>query len=450
MMSLVKKIKDFGKILMLSAGLALAATSCTTGNWQYVRTDSHYLRTETSERIEGNKKVKEKRFNIGGVSVEDDTFLIKVTESLYEQNVAIKEITETKLYQDIIVEQRDVTGYGYHSLLPVGGFIIGEIIENSGNQGHISEDITLPLIGTGIGLAIAVCIPPITISTEKRENKGITKRDFPSSWNKEEPEKMIKIYESIPAKNISFGFTGNSKNLKTNGKGEMELTDNPEGNIYATKERLRGGLYEYPLIQNINPFIREEFIKRIAENSELKNYPVGLETREKSSNPDLEKIINDLKIVNVPVYSIEDRIIFSEVVNFVKKNINTELKNLELIVKDDVTRIPINNYNLEFQTDAPNKKELVERYFSGKLSDYAIDYVEDYLINKGILTNLNFKTNLKVYSPSNFIVELTHPSYNFLKGIIQINGETNKTAYMIDKGTKIVIGKDQSSVGRIE
>lgn len=450
-MSLVKKIKDFSKVLMLSAGIGLATTSCATGNWEYVKSYPQYIRTNSTTQIESNNTIQEKEFDIKARYSGENKIEVEVIESLNKKDIITKRELEEKVFQEIRVEERKRTGYTYHILFPLAGLIGGSLIDNRYSDGYISEDFTWTLVGGGIGFLLSFLFPPGVISKETRETSGRVSIEGPINKSiYEEVASTINVYKDRPAKNISVQINESEKIFKTNNEGLFYLKDDTDLGLCFTTRGLENKLYEYPLIQNINPQFRGEVIKKVSDKSTKKNFPLTIETKESTNQPNIEKIINDSKIFNVPSFYIDENYIFEEVNSIIQNKINSQIKTLELLVKDDVTRMPILGYSLELKTNAPSKKQLAEVYFNGKLVDYSINKIRNYLTTNQLFTNLDFKNTFRVYSPCELTLELTHPNYNFLKGNIKIEEDGSKTAYMIEKGTKVIIGKDNSGVGRIE
>jgi hypothetical protein len=136
---------------------------------------------------------------------------------------------------------------------------------------------------------------------------------------------------------------------------------------------------------------------------------------------------------------------------FVDEEINSHVKSLTFVVKDDISHIPIKHSNFDFKLNAPRKEDLVGEYFTQNLKDYAEECVVDYLEGDTIIENCPERVLFKIYAPSRVQIEVTNPNYNFVSGMIDVKDQNlEKKVYMIDKGSKIRVQDAGDERGRIE
>ena len=201
---------------------------------------------------------------------------------------------------------------------------------------------------------------------------------------------------------------------------------------------------------SLKPNTLEHLMNDMIKGLSSKRIVLKVETKEKPLT-NREEIINDSKLFEVRGYHLSDDTIYSAVKNFVDKEINSSIRNLEFSVKDAITYFPIDGTNFEIQTESPSKSNLAERYFKDKLKTYAERLIIDYLQGNVVIRNCPSELNFKVYTPSKINLTVVHPDYNFVKGEISAEkGDLKKVVYMLDKGQKIRIESAGDEKGRIE
>jgi hypothetical protein len=467
-MNLMKKLRTPVLALMLSAASMGIFNGCATmGPWQEIRREERPTGVErTVTRNIGTKDIDTKTFEISDVYIEDDVYKTKITESLKRETYSLEEKVRVKKFNEIAIEQRKDEGAGVAAgvalgiLFGVGGAIGGGVLGKKIDEGINEElgineegDSFLPvllwsILGGAGGLSLGIKLGESVNQTERRErNIGIKEE----SSREDVTETFLGqnlVYENIPA-SVKFGIVGKSPTYQI-WDGIISWT-NTNPNLFTSRERLESKLDELPLVQEIKPETRELLRERLLESISEASETITIETREESSNPNLI-IENCTKKLKFDYYQLKDEAIYNIVRQFVDEEINSSIKTLNFVVRDDLTHVLIRGSNFEFETDAPSKSELAEKYFTGRLKNYAENCILDYLNGSGIIKNLPEKVEFKVYSPSNIFLEVTHPEYNFVSGEIAIekDRDTKRTIYMVDKGSKIRLQNSKESIGRIE
>jgi len=457
-MSLMKKLRTPVLALMLSAASMGIFNGCATmGPWQEVRREERPTGVErTVTRNIGTKDIDTKTFEISDVYIEDDVYKTKITESLKRETYSLEEKVKVRKVNEIAIEQRKDEGAGVALgiLFGVGGAIGGGVLGKKIGEGISEEgDSFLPVLLGGTlgglgGLAVGIKLGESANQTERRErNMGIKEESSKEDVTETFLGQNL-VYENIPA-SVKFGIVGKSPTYQI-WNGIISWT-NENPNLFTSREGLESKLDELPLVQEIKPETRELLRERLLEAISEYTEELSIETREESSSP-LEKVENCTKKLIFDYYQIKDNDILDVVNRFVDEEINSSIKTLNFVVRDDLTHVLIRGSNFEFETDAPSKSELAEKYFTGRLKNYAENCILDYLNGSGIIKNLPEKVEFKVYSPSNIFLEVTHPEYNFVSGEIAIekDRDTKRTIYMVDKGSKIRLQNSEESIGRIE
>jgi len=448
-MNLTKGLRTASLALMLSA----ATMSCmTTTPWRNIGVQSNQIGAEkTIIRNIGTSDIDTKNFSISDAYLEGEIYKTKVAQSLERKTYKIEGKNSVKRVENIALEQREEQTDLFNPIIvglgTAGGVYAGG--ELGGEDGRLGGALLGGLVGF-LGSAMfagTLHISPITTKTETRKSSLGTKDVSSGERTEESLLSDVLVYKSQAARNVLFGFVGDSKNYKTNNDGIIEFGESSAW--FATKSRLEKRLYELPLVKEIKPETRGVLKERLLNSATEKPIEFNIETREQSSNPNLV-IKNASKKLKLDGYELKDDAIYEVVHQFVDEEINPSVKIIKFNVKDDLTHVPIRGANFEFSTDAPSKSDLLGKYFTGRLKVYAERFIPDYLFGNGKLESLPNNPEFLVYSPSNIFLEVTHPEYNFVDGEIKINGNIQKTVYMIDKGSKVRLQNSEEVVGRIE
>ncbi len=467
-MKLIEKLKNIPKIpsiLLLSASVLYGG--CTT-SWQTVRKDLEPTGIEKTTVSRTDYKEIQKRIFIINNPYFDIDYKVKIEESLKEESYEIDYLVTKKELEEVLVEKREVTPGWVIIGFPLGGLFLGAFLANlwlagdlSGGEPSESEEgektANLPaIIGGIIGLGIGIQLASVSSNTEKKETK--TGR-IEYELSEENPQRKLLndslIYNNRPAKNINVSISFGSK------KGYMKTDDSgliPIGRKTAeffgiswtpSKTYLKENMeYFNPLVQQIKPDTMKRIKPALNSLISARNLEFMLETIEKPSNSS-EEIENDSKTVILQGYQLTDDAIYGVVKAFIDQEINSHIKTLTFTLKDAISHIPINHANLELKLEAPSKSYLAGKYFTGELKNNAEGFIHDYLDKPTKIEQASSTLTFSVYTPSKILVEAIHPDYYFISGEIIIEKDTKKTAYMVDKGTKVRV-ETEKGVGRIE
>lgn len=399
-MNLTKKLKPLAAGLMLSAAsLGVFGGCATTTPWERVRTDSRETGIEqTVTRDVGNQTIKRRGFEISDNYIEDEVYKTQITESLKNIVCSIEGKRTVKTYDEIVIEERK------NGLFPA--------------------------------------------KKERRENKIGTREKYSEEKFFADLVREEQIYSNQPGKEVKFGVAGKDALHQTDAGGVISWGIS-KPYVFVSREGLEKRLEELPLVKEIKPETRERLRERLLEAISSYSEQVTIETRESPAG-DLEVIKNATKTLNFDYYTLREEDVYNVVRQFVDEEINPSIKTLKFNVREDLTHVPISGSNFEFTADSPSKADLLDKYFEGTLKIRAENFILDYLHGSPLLKNCSEKFELPVYSPSNIFLEVTHPEYNFVDGEIGIDGDMEKTVYMIDKGSKVRLQNAEESIGRIE
>lgn len=475
-MGLKEKLKNFPKLLFLSAALSLPFYGCTSvGEWYDV--SKSYQPTgisSSTNRFNRNETTKEKTFHIAKPSLYDNIMHISVKESLKQVNSQLYDIGTESRYKEIVTQQRKTedstpniffgTGIG----IPLMGLsAIGIAISKNRPEEEMSNDERMGngLIGIGsvltglFGLWIlyqGFFSKPVTTIESREINNG---RDITKITNRETKRITLgetQIYNDQPAKNIKLIISHNSKTgyIKTNNQGFTNLNLKGTLNYFGISDlnlsetSLENSLERNTLFNQIRPKAREAIKQNLEFMISETDLNFRIETNEQSTSA--EKINNDSRTFVIPTYSIPNDTIYRAVKQFVKEKINTRIKDVTFYVKDELTHIPLNDSTFTLNSDAPSKFSLADRYFTQSLKIYAeqniLNYVRGYKKRHTSQNSISFK----IYTPSRLSVEVTHPNYDFVSDKLFITNDTPKTVYMVEQGSKIRVQSANREQGRIQ
>ena len=460
-MSLMAKLRAPILGVMLGAAALGVSNGCTTITpWRTVDTEQRQIEAEkTITEKASTKEMGTREFQISDPYIEGRDYVTKITESLEKSVYSLEKETTTMKVQDITTLQREqkteVLGPILFGTLTIGGAaggaVVGENLDKDGFFGKIGGGIVGALVGGLVGVWLGEKAPAFTRKETKKE-EGFVRDIVLDEKTKETFLRTDSIYKDKLGANVIFGFQGYSQSYKSP-TGIVRIQDRviglPIPNYwFPTKKILEEKLLFLPLIQEIKPTTRETLKDRFLDASLEKIYEFVMETREQSNSS--TKVKNASKNLKMMGYELSDRAIYGVIEQFIDEKINSSIKTLSFNVRDDLTHVPIGGTRFEFQTDAPKKSELAERYFTGNLKGFAEEKIRDYITGTFTAESCPDMIDFMVYSPSNIFLEVTHPDYNFVSGEINIKGDTKKTIYMVDKGSKVRVQKTGESQGRIE
>ena len=466
-MKLVEKLKEIPKIALLSAAVLSASVGCATP-WETVGTEYRPTGIER-EVVTGTTIEKEKEllaFEISEPYIEGKEYEVQITESLEEVNSQINTIGTEEEFRKFLILKRE-TGPNRLKVLPYmsgiiggGGMIAGMIFgtEFAEPAGPILlGGLAGGLAGAATGALLTLCFPKSTTQTGKRRTNETIQRLSDSRTTERIPGENLVVYQNEPASGISVKLSGE-------GKDKMYLTDN-EGELNVsqfvdllnpqyffrnyTDRELEKRFANIPLVQQIKPKTLESLMEDFMQVVSPKEVRLTASTEEESSAE--FGVENDSKTFNVKGVELTDEVIYDVVRQFVNEEINSQIKSLTFIVRDNVTRVPINGSNFEFELYAPRKEDLAGQYFTQDLRDYAQRCIRNYLEESIMIGDLPSKVFFDIYSPAMVRVEITNPDYHFVSGTILMEDENlEKEVYMVDKGSKIRVQDADNERGRIE
>jgi hypothetical protein len=458
-MKLVERLQKFSRVILLSATISSAFVGCATP-WQNIRMES----TPGIERkvvlSTTNEKLKEIGFNILDPYKEGRDYKVKIEENANEINSLIQNVGIEKKFREINIQTRKVsnTGPGFSilgSLLGCGG---GLALGNA-----IAKDSALvKILGGSLGLSVGLGLGyllDITFSSEetRRIATGTSGMEIGNKKTEETVTSRL-LYKNLPAMNISVMITSDklkSMLSETSSLGAVNLsdyieTDNPQYFFRAySDEETEKRIAAIPLVQQIKPAVRDLFVDRL--KGEFSKFSTGFTIRTDENSTQFRKVYNTSKNFKAEVSQLTDETIYETVKQFVDEEINSHIKSLTFVVKDNISHIPIRGSNFEFKVNAPRKEDLAEEYFVQDLKDYAQECIWDYIEGDKIVGDCPETVSFNIYAPSSVQIEVTNPNYNFVSGLIVMDNENlEKKVYMVDKGSKIRVQGTDNETGWIE
>ena len=266
------------------------------------------------------------------------------------------------------------------------------------------------------------------------------------------------VYENNPASGISVKLSGEGeyKMYTTDNEGELNVSKfidllHPRYFFRNYSEReLEERIGNIFLVQQIKPRTLETLMEDLIQAISPKEINIKVETKE---NPILQyvKIVNDSETFKFKGSQLTDDAIYQVVREFVDEEINSHIKSLTFVVKDNVSHVPIDGSNFDFKLNAPRKEDLAREYFTQDLKNYAQRCIKNYIEGNTMIGDCPSRVFFDIYAPSMIQVEITNPDYNFVSGGIFMDDEDlEKKVYMVDKGSKIRVQDADNERGRIE
>jgi hypothetical protein len=443
------KIRDFAAWMMLTAAAGTALNGCITTNttqWETARTETRRGAVREVTESLGSRIARERTFEISDAYFDEEkqAYKTRITESLKEFSYDGKLKRNLRILEDIAVEQRKTEDGATVPLILAllgfgGGSVAGTFISPKNRELNI---ILTALAGAGVFGLVGLLFPPVTIGAETRAIKTGTREEYEGTGREEETLAEEKwLYRDKASESIRFGRKGDSNTYRIRDGTLAYIT---EPNKAITKEKLEEKLYDIPLLQEILPDTRErlrqEFVNAIEEDTD----ELEIETRE----PQLvgwEKVKNTSKVLRLVNYKLTNEAIYGILGKFIDKEVNSQIKTLNISVRDYLSHAPVENFSFEVMTDAPTKSKIAERYVTGSLIDFATDRIPDYFAGKKTLKNCTDTVSLKVFPSSRISFEVTNPKYNFAEGNIDVRGDMKEVVDMVEKGSKVRIQAEEDA-----
>lgn len=432
----------FGAVTLSSFGIG----GCSLTGWTVDKKGFVPLNSRTITRDIGLKKVENMKFDFSDPFLEGKDYKVRVEKSLNETRYHLTGKREEATLEECLWETKkdaDVSMIVLSSLAmgaigasiaedPAGGFLVGAVLGIGGGSMYTPEKCENRETRTGIR--------KVELSEERIERKLLGEKQ---------------IYRKMPARNTTVWVTRQGpygfRSYPTNESGVLNISSFSQSfSLFGSERELKERLNEIPLLQQVNPIAFGHIKSLILGEAYKASAEFYLETRENSS--ETEKVENASKKVQIPGFGIPEDAIYRAVSDFVNKKINSSIASVRIKIRDSGTLIGIRNANIRLApVGAPSRSELAGEYFTGNLREYAEGNITDYLTASREMQNCNPEESFVLYLPAEVELEVTHPGYNFVRGKIKINKkDTERTVYMVDRGSKVRIDMTPEGQGRIE
>ncbi|VVB83718.1 Uncharacterised protein [uncultured archaeon] len=450
-MSLIKKLnKKTTPLLALIPAMIMgcSSTSKVVGSrWEVSSSGgSKIINTEIVRE-------KERAFSINSF-LEDGVYKSRVTQKAGEFISSVDTFGNETIYKETQnVNKQDAFNPLFTFLTPLATIALGFAFD--GSKGN---EATKVLVFGSSGLLIGVGIDGLMWGSSKRAeivSTGRYKSEITPTKKQTSSVKYNLLEEAIVGEGVRV-FLDNSLYL-TDNNGEINLSDifekNPNYFFRPANESGRGlieRMKQIPLVAGIKPETFEKLMNELINSINTKQLRMSLKTDCKGYFR--EDIIKDYDgILNANVPELSNQSIYNIVKGFVDREINSSIKTIDFLVKDDLTHYPISGERFTFSSNAPEKREIAHRYFTGETADFAEGCINNYLTGSMTANDCSSEVRLKVFAPSELSVEVIHPDYNFVSGNIVVDKSTGiKNVYMVEKGTKVRVDDSDEGKGRIE
>lgn len=244
------------------------------------------------------------------------------------------------------------------------------------------------------------------------------------------------------AQNIGVEILSSSifeSNRKTDSFGLFRLLIRPEfqKNFDFNKENLKRKIRDSDVLESVKEPIKSQLLPLILDYIESKKYTINVKTIEQST--EFKNITNDEKTFAILGFSVDENNIYLILKSFIDKKINSKIKETTVTVQDRNSHVEIPDVKLEMEIDAPDRRDLADDYFTGKLLEWAISQIKTYETGKSSrYTDRQGTVMFNVYIPSKFKFETKHSKYHaFEKSTDFKENNLTKTARLTDIGQKI-------------
>ena len=379
------------------------------------------------------------------LSPKADSIIIPVTKSRYDTDYeryrvdSLRKLSEFYTHKKLEID--DPVNFGLGTLASaLGSFII--FIGSKSNQ----KGVKYFFISIG-GASLLGGLMSMKSGVSKIETKvytGKTRNDFIKTSYQETETGRNFLFKDKPASNLNFEIKSNNDFFYSIEKDKTDSNGYALVKVKDSKIKFHDGKFIIPgnysneIFGQIKPIARQNILKRIHDNSELRSLDEVIIKTIGESKDDME-VLNDS--CEIPAYTEKLKEGgFTESLNgFIEDEINSKTKEASFSIKDKNSRRIIPNVMIDVKK-SPTLNEILSPYFyEGKIFDFAakkIKYLKDkhseYADNKGNIF-------IKVY-PASYLLELTHPEYHFRELPIDFSKKDNlkKEIYLdgLDKGTR--------------
>lgn len=452
----LEKVLDIGKKIVagtvIGSMLLAAAPKISLGEWE--KTETY----RTDETATGKREGVCLKYNIDinnpALSPDKNKLLIPVKKlkfnGIYEQYEKVT-LNELREYEYKTVEIKPASDYSTATSLLLISFALA------------SNKDTRDAGGIMLLLAILAAPKPSETTTKiSKKYTGKVKEEIVSVQKLERLVSEERIFSDMPAQEVDVSVGFSSDDLRKYFGNYFPKTDY-EGNLAIVvtnlpkKYDIKNWIFyseevkQNRLVQQIKPFVRDSLMSKIMVESYKGNIgDITLET--KDADNDIS-IINDKKIISLKtsgVKEIPDKMIYHAVKNFVKEEINSNIRQISLRQRDIYSRDILNDSKFEIMNSPPGPRDLLSTYFEGELLDYAARYVTNYPVKGDILhARDDGYANFNVYLPFTYGIDAICPKYNFKEFQIDFSKPLNKNdieystdsfkgaVFMLDVGDKI-------------
>ncbi len=466
------KLKGLSKALMLSVAISSAATGCVTYTpWETVESEYRPTGIEREVVLETTpEKEEEITFDISDPYMGDGEHQIQITESLEEFNSEVRVIGAENQFEKFLVQERETTDRDQMSEITYSSIVAFGALGAAGGALVLGGDPELGFFGGAmIGGSVGVTFGLITGGTYALvTNPKITETRSTRTYETEQrlsssrtietvPGENVMIYQDEPASNIIVRLSGEGRHAMhtTGNRGKVYLGGfveslNPQYFFRNyTDNELQERIGGISLVQQIKPRTLETLMDDLVQAISPKDVRLTVSTQEESSEG--REVRNDSRTFNIEGGQITDESIYGIVRQFVDEEINSHIKSLTFVVKDNISHVPIDDSNFEFRLNAPRREDLAGEYFTQNLKDYAERRINNYIEESAIIGGVPSKVLSYIYTPSMIQLEITHPDYHFVNGVVVMeNEDLEKTVYMVEKGSMIRVQDADNERGRIE
>ena len=221
-MTLMKKLKETSKAIMLSAAILSASMGCASTDWKTIRTEFNPTGVKETINIPaGEETILQKEFQILEPYFQNNILNIPIRESIKKITYNLNKKITSKQLEEVKIQKRTEEMDPLYLLAPIALGCIGASLGDS------EEGNTSSILGLG-GFALGMCIIPLGGEEVTRRLKtGETKYDI---INKILERKIVEerlIYDNDTAKKIKVSISNNSKSgiLYTDNSGLLRLGD---------------------------------------------------------------------------------------------------------------------------------------------------------------------------------------------------------------------------------
>lgn len=232
-----------------------------------------------------------------------------------------------------------------------------------------------------------------------------------------------------------FLFPIKDRNMKLSAS-EIDTTDIYKIDLVFNK---------FPLTSQINEKYKEIVKNYVKKYKSETQYTIAFSNLPLRNDQDISD-----ESYEVSIYTLTNEAYRKAVIDFTNDEIVSKIMPLYFSIKDELSRVPIKNVNLQIESDSPNRKKLVDRYFTKNLYEISLSVIPEYLSGKQeIYTGLG-EIKIDLFRPTYILIDSSHPDYLYYSGNLRLGKEEKKTLYLVKIGTIVNLNPGEKTPGRIE